>query len=487
MSTIVYGASLAALVAAERISAEGGDVTLVTPTAHLGGHFAGTTVGGARCDAGLVIFEYGTLKADGAPDPMSYDPDVRNDCGRFGRVLARYTESLGLSLERIPPVRLWTGEKLIADFVFDTRLEGMRDMPHALAARARAEVQDILAAGEHPLHARRKYIEPGYATLSYEAASLANHGATLHAAYFEPFARKVTGQSSAELLALFSRAAWLPLFWPETLAESLSGRDARLPETPFHVVRGGAVGDLTAALAARLDASPRVTRIVAPAQAIRASRGGIALEVNGDVHWGTHLVWGHDLDTLTRLTAAGPTSDVPRAAVAIVVGRVARAMVADASLGTVILPSDRALPYRITNQSTNAGIPDEALVRLSVEWGGGDAPADDAMLLAATRNALVRVGIARADVRFADVRILRIAKALVQPTAASRDALLGMRNAVMSLGLPILPVAPAAGFGVASLNDQLVQGMKAARHALEGSHAPAVPQAGSEVSSAVAA
>ena len=473
MTTIVYGGSLAALVAVDQIAAAGADVIHVTPAPHLGGHFAGTTVGGARCDAGLVIFEYGTLNAQGTPDPLSYDPDVRNDCGRFGRLLASYTESLGIALTQVPAFRLWTGDALIPDFVFDTRLEGMQALDPALAQRAHGEVRAILGAGEHPLHARRKYIEPRYGDLSYEAASRANHGASLHDAFFEPFARKVTGRPSSELLALYSRAAWLPLFWPETLDASLTGAGPGLPETPFHVVRGGAVADLVTAVAARCAASQRVTRVVAPAQAIRAGRSGITLDLSAQSCRGTHLIWGHDLDELTRLTNAGPAREVPRASVAIVLVRMPRAALADESLGTVIIPGDHALPYRITNQSTNAGVADDAFVRLSIEWGGADAPGDDAALLSATREALVRIGMARPTVDLVDVRVLRIARALVLPSATSRDALLGMRRSVHDLELPILPVAPAAGFGVASLNDQLVQGMKAARQALESADASA--------------
>ncbi len=488
MTHLVYGSSLAALVAAERIAAGGEDVTWVTPTPHVGGHFAGTTIGGARCDAGLVIFEYGTLKVQESPDPLTYDPDVRNDCGRFGRILTAYTESLGITLERIPAFRMWTGESLIPDFVFDICLDGFAALPAPLAQRAADDVRRILDAGEHPLHARRKYLEPRYRDLSFDEASRANHGATLHDAFFEPFARKVTGHSSASILALYSRAAWLPLFWPETLRESLAGGTPQLANTPFHVARGGAVGDLVTALSRRVIDSPRVRRLIGPARAIRSTRTGILLDIEGTECRGESLVWGHDLDALTTLTAAGPSRDVARAPVTIVIARVPRAQVADESLGTVIIPAAHSLPYRITNQSTNAGIPDEAFVRLSVEWGGADAPADDAALLAATREALRRVGVTHDRAEFADVKIMRIPRALVLPSAGSRDALLGMRRDVDALGLPIVTVAPAAGFGVASLNDQLVQGMKAAQQALMGIDTSAVPQAdGACVSNAAAA
>ncbi len=466
MSTIVYGGSLAALVAADQLAEAGASVQLVTPSPHLGGHFAGVSLGGARFDAGLVIFEYGALNSGGAPDPLTYDPDLRNDCGRFGSVLAAYTESLGLTLQRVPGFQMWLDSRRIPDFVFDTRLEGLRAMPRWLREHARAELEMLVARGEHHLHARRKYREPRYRSASYEDASVANHGVVLHHACLDPFARKVTGRPTCELLALYSRAAWLPLFWPETLAAALDGDPAPLPDMPFHVSHGGAVADLTAALVARLAASPRVTRVVAPAHAIAAAGDGIRLQVEGRILHGTQLVWGHDIDELERLVTGEGGPAVTRAPVTIVLAQVPRADIADPSVGTMILPEDHALPYRITNQSTNAGVPDEALVRISVEWGGGDAPTDDDALLAVTQGALARTGITRADAGFASHKILRIAKALVVPSAANRDALLSARARIEASGLPILPVAPAAGFCVASLNDQLVQGMKAARLAM---------------------
>lgn len=466
MSTIVYGGSLAALVAADQLAEAGETVQLVTPSPHLGGHFAGVTVGGARFDAGLVIFEYGALNSGGTPDPLTYDADVRNDCGRFGAVLAAYTESLGITLERVPALQMWLDGRRLPDFVFDTRLEGLRAMPRWLREHARAELELLVSRGEHPLHARRKYREPRYRSASYEEASVANHGVVLHHACLDPFARKVTGRPPSELLALYSRAAWLPLFWPETLLAALDGAPAPLPDMPFHVSRGGAVADLAAAIVARLTASPRVTHVVAPARALSAAGDGIRLQVDGRILHGTQLVWGHDLDELERLVTGASGPAVTRAPVTIVLAQVPRGDLADAAVGTLILPEDHALPYRITNQSTNAGVPDEALVRVSVEWGGADAPTDDDALLAVTQGALARTGITRPDAGFASHRILRIPRALVVPSAANRNILLGARARVEASGLPILPVAPAAGFCVASLNDQLVQGMKAARLAI---------------------
>jgi len=466
VSTIVYGGSLAALVAADQLAEAGEAVQLVTPSPHLGGHFAGVTLGGARFDAGLVIFEYGTLASGGAPDPLTYDPDVRNDCGRFGAVLAAYTESLGITLERVPGFQLWLDGRRIPDFVFDTRLEGLRELPRWLREHARTELEMLLSRGEHHLHARRKYREPRYRSVSYEDASVANHGVVLHHGCLDPFARKVTGRPTCELLALYSRAAWLPLFWPETLLAALDGDPAPLPEMPFHVSRGGAVADLAAAIVSRLSASPRVTHLVAPARGVAAAGDGVRLQVDGRTLHGAQLVWGHDLDELERLVTGEGGPAIARAPVTIVLAQVPRADLADSTVGTLILPEDHALPYRITNQSTNAGVPDEPLVRLSVEWGGADAPTDDDALLALTQGALARTGITRADAGFASHRILRIPKALVVPSAANRDALLAARERVAASRLPILPVAPAAGFCVASLNDQLVQGMKAARLAV---------------------
>ena len=466
MSTIVYGGSLAAMVAVDQLAAAGEQVTFVTPSPRLGGRLGGARLGDARFDTGLVIFENGALNGGGYPDPTSYDPDVCNDCSRFGMLLARYTESLGLVLERIPRLELWSHGRLIPDFIFDTRLDGVRALPDWLQAQATAELTARLASGEHPLHARRKHVEPRYGSLSYETASIANHGAVLHTACFDPFARKVTGRSSADALALHSRDVRLPLFWPEALHDAFRGCDALLPDTPFHVVRGGAVSDLVAALAVRLRESSLVRRLVGSARAVHSDGAGIRLDVDGTPIRGRHLIWGHDLDDLARLTSAAPVAPVERASMAIVLALVARADIANAELGTVIIPEDHALPYRITNQSRNAGVPDESLARISVEWGGADAPDSDDALLALSQSALARIGVTKQDAGFVAHRILRIPGALVLPNAANRDAMLHMRQQVDASGLRILTVAPAAGFAVASLNDQLVQGMRAARLAL---------------------
>jgi hypothetical protein len=164
-----------------------------------------------------------------------------------------------------------------------------------------------------------------------------------------------------------------------------------------------------------------------------------------------------------------------------VLARVARGDIAAADLGTVILPEDHALPYRITNQSANAGVPEQPFVRISVEWGGADAPNDDDALLALTQAALARIGMTNADAGFVAHRVVRIPNALVLPSASNREALLSMRRRVESTGLPIQTVAPAGGFCVASLNDHLVQGMKAARRITAGVQVDDSPSIGGAV------
>jgi len=463
MSTMVYGGSLAALVAAERIASAGHCVTLVTPSPHLGGHFAGVQLGEARFDAGLVIFEFGALNSEQAPDVASYDRDVRNDCGRFGSVLAGYAESMGVTLSRIPRLQMWSERGLIPDFVFDTRVEGVRALPIWLREHARTEIDAIVAGGEHPWHARRKYREPGYEHLSYESASLANHGVLLHTCFLEPFARKVTGRSSAELLALYSRAAWLPLFWPETLKRAFDGATALLPDMPFHVARAGAVSDLVRAIALRIRTHPSIDHKIATITGVHAARDGVDLTTADGTLRATRLVWGHDLDALAHAVGVPSAEEIERSRVVIAIATVARGDVADPSLGTVMLPQDPALPYRITNQSTNAGVPDEPFVRLSVEWGADNAASDDHALLAGTRDALARVGMTAPDAEFVQHKVLRIARALVIPNAANRARIVRVRDDIEGLGLPLHLVAPSAGFGVASLSDHLVQGLQVER------------------------
>ena len=463
MTTIVYGGSLAALVACDQLTGAGHPVTLVTPTSRLGGHFAGERLGDARFDRGLVVFDFGEPNATGFPDPVTYDPDARNDGGRFGNLLASYTASLGISIGRAPGFVMWSDGRLIPDFVCDARLEGVRALPSWLRAHARAELEAMLATDQHAQHVQRQHLAPRDDSASYEVASIANHGAVLHHSCFEPFARKVTGSPSSELLARHARSAWLPLFGTETLAAAFAGGDELLPEIPFHVVRGGAVADLVPAIVRRLEGSPLLTHIVRRACGVHADSAGIRVELDDGAVRGTRLIWGHDLEDLATITGNAPVAPVVRTPVVIVLALVSRAEIAAPDVGTVIVPDDQAMPFRITNQSANAGVPDEALVRLSVEWGGADAPADDDALLALTQAALARVGITTGDAGFVAHRIIRIRRALVLPSADNRDTIHDMRQRIDACGLPIVPVAPAAGFGVASLNDQIVQGMKAAR------------------------
>jgi protoporphyrinogen oxidase len=461
MAPVVYGGTLAALVAALRLAESGDRVTFVSPSPRVGGHFGGTSIGEHPFDVGLVIFEFGTFNAADEVDVIDYDPDARNDCGRFVRALERWVRGLGVELHRTPRFALWHDGRRIPDFLFDTRIEGLAELPDAMRARIDGELASLAAGGAGALHARYKYADPSYASRDLATASRANHGDTLHDAFVAPFCRKVTGGEPDALLALWSRAAWLPLYWPETALRGARGDADALPDVPFHVVAGGAVRHLVDTISARLRAHPNVRTIVGSATRVERRGATAILHVNDERIETRDLVWGADADALVTAAGAHAVEAPERIPVTVGLALVRRDAIRARDVGTTIVPHGEHLPYRITNQSVNAGA-DEPLVRVSCEWHARCVPGDDASCDAAVRAALVETAMIDDPAAVEQTKIVRVPKALVLPTAGNRERIAGARDAVGALGLPLHLVGPAAGFGASSLNDHLVQGLQAA-------------------------
>lgn len=461
MPTVVSGGSLAALVSALQLADAGEPVVFLSPSSRLGGHFGGTSIGDHPFDVGLVIFEFGTFNAESDPDVREYDADVRNDCGRFVRPLERWVRGLGIELHRTPRFTLWHDGRRIPDFLFDTRVDGIGALPVPMRARIDAELQEQAAGGAGRLHARLKYEEASYASRDLASASRANHGATLHDQFIAPFCRKVTGAGPEELLALWSRAAWLPLYWPETALRGARGDAAALADVPFHVVAGGAVRQLVDTIVSKLRAHPLVTMIVGTPTGIEREGARTIVRV-GDQRIATRdLVWGGDADALLATLHADAIEPPSRIPVTVGLALVQRDALREPAIGTTIVPHGDHLPYRITNQSMNAGA-DEALVRISAEWHARYLSGDDATCARALGVALIETGIIDDPAGIEQTKIVRVPRALVLPTAENQRRVLAARDAIRTLGLPVHLVGPAAGFGASSLNDHLVQGLRAA-------------------------
>jgi hypothetical protein len=463
MSAIIVGGSLASLVAADALASAGQRVTLLTDGPRLGGHFAGLTADGMPFDAGLVVFEFGFERGRQDDDVRGYDPDLRNDCGRFGNVVRRWAEQeLGLALTRLPAMELWHDGSVVPDFVFDTNIHGLARLPQGLRDRLAADVRRLPADREPALHARNKYARGPWDTLDLASASLANHGRVLHDQFVAPFLRSVVGPSGAtRTLARFSRAVWTPMYWPETIRRGLAGDAGAMAATPFHVVAGRPMGEMVARLSARLKGSPFITwRTGAISRVVRTNRG-VAVTIDGALVEGTELVWGGDSGAFHRAAGLAPAQPLDRERLEIAFVTIDKHRCRRPQTGTMVIPGGRGLPYRVSNQSRN-NAEATSTQRLSMEYSWGSLPNDPAAALRTITRSLLTLGFIEDPSAVRLHKVMRVEQGLIVPSLSNQARAIGARDMALQAGIPVRFVGPAAGFGVASLGDQVVQGLQAA-------------------------
>lgn len=458
---VVVGNNVAALIAALTLGEAGWQVTLLSPSPRLGGHFGGLSLGGEVFDAGMVFLEFTSFNADPKADVGSYDPMRKNDVGRFFPLIERTLGRFGSFVPVTTPQMRVQGRTL-PDLLVANRIDSLQELEPATKESMRRELQDI-GTVRGPLHASQKLSDAGFGSHDLATVSLANHGRTFHELFVEPFCRKVTGRPSSSLVGLFHRLAWLPLFYPETLASVFGGHPQVLPPTTFTYPSNGAVVALVREIEAAVRALPNVAVVVGKVTTVdrRAGRAftitcGSAAPLDVD-----RLVWAADPESL--LGACGEPAAPPLERVSLTLASaLAASDEVTAPCSTLFLPEGPHLPFRVTNQSFSSGRP-EPWSRLSCEWNGAVLTGPQTELAQQATSALVELGVVQRRQSVREIRVDTFADAFVLPTPANLTQL-AQRRSQLDLLLPDVPrLGPAAPFGAASLNDQIVQGLKVGR------------------------
>jgi hypothetical protein len=452
---LIAGNNLAALVAAAELARRGRPPTLLTDGRPLGGHFAGMQVDGDAYDLGMVLLEKLPSTEQGAP-LATYRSEVRNDWTRFGDFAANWLE------EQLPSRRTPTPECLLdsrrwPDFLIANRLDAF--------ANAGVAAPRFLDRSD-PRHAGQKNLGSAYDTLTYSEAARLNHGDTIHDHYVEPFIRKLFNVSSAEVLARYHRAAWAPLFHPQTLTEALRGEAARLPEYPFWVPNENNVGGLVARLIARLVADG-VQLVTQPLNNLKLQDGRWSVgSQDGKVWDAPRLMLGLTRERARALIGLPPLAPIVGAAVTLLLARVKSAAIGRDSACLMVVDEDHAA-YRLTDQDALASR-DPSWHRVVIEANpervvklAPNEPIESvlkrelAQLLSVDDPASVQVAKC---VTARNTLMIPTAECVSQAASSHADLVESMPGVALTGAL--------LGYGVASLNDQVVQGLKIAEEYL---------------------
>jgi hypothetical protein len=458
-SVCVFGGGIAALVTSDVLAGAGYRVCLWNSAKSWGGHFGGMEVAGHKFDIGMNLLEFTSL-APQSSDVSSYDALVRNDCGRFVAEIATYVRSL-VECTTVDAPSCMYGGSVAPDIIVANRLDILRTLPAELRERAAGELQRAVGA-QGPLHARNKArFAETFELSSLAEASLANHGETLHEILVETLCRKALGIPSSELSALHHRAAWTPLYYPETLLSGLQGSISEVAPTEFSYPTSGSFRSIVEALVSRVERHDATIRRDALQSVQQQSTGGYLL--NGADEF-DHLVWSGTPEALGAAMALQLDETPARK------GGPRLTLVTTPSSNmkqafSAIFVLDAKSPiYRVSDQTACAKSGGELSI-LTVE---SEAPASigaTAAPMASTIDELERLGIVKSAGAVAIHRDQSFREAVTIPTletiAASRRRLSALRDHAPDIVL----IGSAAPIGATSFNDSVIQGLAAA-HAL---------------------
>ncbi len=449
---LLIGNSFAILVAAYELARRGQSVTLLTDGKPLGGHFAGMQIDGHGFDIGMVLLEKHT-SVGGDPDLRTYEAGLRNDWTRFGDIAGRWLDGQ-VDLRRVPTPTCLVQGRIVPDYLITNRLDVLAgaDVPAPVTLQHADEC-----------HAYHKTTAAIYDRLSYAEAAKLNHGEVLHSSFIEPFVRKLLDVSSDSFLARYHRAAWVPLFYPETLARALRGESTSLPEYPFWTTHNGFVGQLVKNLRDRLVGLPNVTLVTQPVQSLQHEGALWTAVVEGGQTWcGEQLALGLTPDRAHTLLGTTQYAPSAAASVTLLFARV-RADTIGQGHGCLMVVDEDYAAYRLCDQDALAGLQPEwhrVVIeanpnRLTKQYPSLDA---EAALQQELRSLMAIKGEGAVQV----LKCVTAKNALLLPTAELVANMDTARAAFAEAAQGATLTGNLLGYGVMSLNDQIVQGLKIA-------------------------
>ena len=467
--SVFIGNALSSMVAATELAKTGHPVIFVNGTNNWGGHFTTLNFDGIAYDGGMVLHEFTSYGAqNGVEDISTYNAAIRNDTGRFCKTIARYVGRFQKTHE-VSGIKSYIDGQYYDDLLIANVLTTLSALP--FAEQVRSELVALTTDAKNAdLHASKKHTSANFNQLPFNLVSLANHGATLHAKLFEPYCQKLLNVSTADVVALYHRVPWLPLFYPETLLSYLQGTPQELPPTIFNYPDSGCIGDLAGALKQEILQSPNIQVINKfPTQLKRTDDGAYKIIFDGLPTIKTRkLAWSGGLSDL--LKAAGASDKVlayDKASFTLVFAKVlASKLRSDFSVLSIAGPA--SVLYRVTDQTRCSNDYQAEYHRLVIEMNYDYLMqqrhiSNPQELQALVAKELVAIGVVGAEDSLEVVKAVDLKNALPLPNANNVQAFEAELAAVKTIMPEITLLAGASGFSSSSFNHQILQGLKLAQ------------------------
>jgi hypothetical protein len=453
---VVVGGTMAALIAADAIAAEGRSVRLLLPERGVGGGFAPIRRDGRVLELGVRLLELDFEDTTVDSPPLDGYVAGTTTARPWARVVGDWVRTLaGERLRAIgPPQMVLDGPRRAGDALFTVDLTGL---VAALREDERATMLEEARAALAATGADAGVLAPehaeAFAAMSLEEASLANHGPRFHATVIAPLCDKVLAGGARAVAAPLRRKAWAPLFWPATLVQALAGEPiAFRPTRTFETLAPEGCGLLVDLLLERLRARDEAELVTAgELTGIAPAGDAVALTFSGH----DALTVRHPILALapgSLFGAAGVSYEVPRVTTAIAWLEADAGAAADVpDLVHVLDPGNPVLRVSRGGMTTAPG---RALLTVELRHD-----ADPDRLAEEAARGLRDAGLLAAPVE----PVMAAARPTFPvPARATLEAFAQARAAYDALGVDAVLAGGALDVTADTLNDQILQGLQAA-------------------------
>lgn len=450
MQTLLLGNNLAIMVACFELGRAGKSVALLTDGKPLGGHFRGVQIQNYDFDIGMVLLEQSISSGTGE-QLSTYKPTNRNDWLRFGDRAANWL-SQQTQLKRISTPLTWVCGRFVPDYLISNSLNSCLGFEPPAAI-------DL----DDPFHPSHKNNPGVYDELTYSEAVKINHDECWHKKYVDPFIKKLTAGNADRILARYHRAIWAPLYYPETLALASRGLQTELSEYPFWTTPTGCIGHLIANLEMQLRSMPNVSIIRGQITTLDEQNGNwIAIAGEEMIDPTNQVGIGLPPTRLGELRNFSILTADQGADITMLFALVPSALI-PSDFGCVMVADSQHASYRLTDQDGLAGL-DPELHRVVVEASTSylrelyPCPNEEQVLV---RELCEILGIVSADCsKIQILRCVSIAKAVALPSAEQIEIEKMNSTAIAKHTSGAHLSGALLGFGVSSINDQVIQGLK---------------------------
>ena len=285
MKCAVVGNSVASLVALDLLRQNHeNEVTWIQEGSLPSGVWRGIQFNGQTIDLGMMNFEVDLPNNCRVDSLHSYDLFSINSCANFVRQVSEYLESK-VELTELPKIKIFSDGGYFSDFIISNDLTD-------LAKYLEPTNQDREFKSDVSLtHPSKKYELIGYEDFesSFDSYAERMYPPSFHEKVLHRWGSRLLGEMYRELQTTRHRSGWLPLYYPETLMEAVIDGTSLKPYS-FHYPRMGSISKMWVDLSMELNCDEVVVK-----------ENLVDFNKKEDLADFEHIIWGSSRQQFNRV------------------------------------------------------------------------------------------------------------------------------------------------------------------------------------------